>query len=478
MEETVYKPVNHVRFVTAASLFDGHDAAINIMRRILQSSGAEVIHLGHNRSVSDVVSTAIQEDVQGIAISSYQGGHMEYFKYMCDLLRERGSSHIRVFGGGGGVIVLSEIRELEEYGVAKIFSPEDGMSLGLQGMINYMLQTCDFPLSNQGEGESADALKRRDSTAVARALTVIESPSPVGKGVVVSVGDASGRREAGGDGFAVPLDASGRAGRSGEAVAPVIGITGTGGAGKSTLTDELVRRFLYDFEDLEIAVLSVDPTRARTGGALLGDRIRMNALYGRGGDRVYMRSFATREANRATSSALRHAVRLCRDVGFDLVILETAGIGQSDVEVSELSDLSLYVMTQEFGAPTQLEKIGMLDVADFVAINKFERRGSEDALRDVRKQVQRNRGEWNSPVESMSVYPTMAARFNDVGVTRLYLGLLEALNRRLEFGRESRTQDKEPVETVIGPSANLRGTLRSDGGIRIDGAFEGVIEAF
>ncbi len=437
MEQTVYKPDHHIRFVTAASLFDGHDAAINIMRRILQSSGAEVIHLGHNRAVSDVVATAIQEDAQGIAVSSYQGGHMEYFKYMCDLLRKRGAGHIKVFGGGGGVIIPSEIRELEAYGVAKIFSPDDGMRLGLQGMINHMLRACDFSQLNVSAPDYSDFSGAREPGRFARALTGIELPESAQKEAVVAGPDltvTSG--DAGGDGSVVPIPAADRASAEGRVI-PAIGITGTGGAGKSTLTDEIVRRFLYDFGDIEIAVLSVDPTRARTGGALLGDRIRMNALYGTAGDRVYMRSFATRQANRATSAALQKSIDLCRVADFDLVIIETAGIGQSDTEVAELTDLSLYVMTQEFGAPTQLEKIGMLDVADFVVINKFERRGSEDALRDVRKQVQRNRGNWDQSPEEMPVYPTMASHFNDVGVSRLYLAVLDELNGRFGFGRES-----------------------------------------
>jgi methylmalonyl-CoA mutase len=435
MEDQVYKPRHNVRFVTAASLFDGHDAAINIMRRILQASGAEVIHLGHNRSVREIVETAIQEDAQGIAVSSYQGGHIEYFKYMHDLLHERDAGHIKIFGGGGGVIVPDEIRELQEYGISRIFSPDDGMRMGLQGMINEMLRACDFPTTSAVDTAARD-VSRRDAGTVARAITsvelAVEQPVPAM--------EASPHRDIGPS----AVEPRGHADRK----AVSIGITGTGGAGKSTITDELVRRFLLDFDDIEIAVLSVDPTRSRTGGALLGDRIRMNSIYGRGSERVYMRSFATRSANRSTSKALARSIEVCSSAGFDLVILETAGIGQSDTEIAELTDLSVYVMTQEFGAPTQLEKIGMLDMADFVAINKFERRGSEDALRDVRKQVQRNRGLWDVPPEQMPVFPTMASHFNDPGVTHLYLGLVSRMAADLGFGRESQLYRDEEVPDV------------------------------
>ncbi|MDA1027545.1 MAG: methylmalonyl-CoA mutase family protein [Bacteroidetes bacterium] len=392
-----------IRFVTAASLFDGHDAAINIMRRVLQSAGAEVIHLGHNRSVLEIVNTAIQEDVQGIAISSYQGGHMEYFKYMVDLLRERGAGHIKVFGGGGGVIVPEEIEELHAYGITRIFSPEDGLQMGLRGMIDWMMEQCDFSVTPLSYHKNDS-----DPKGVARSISLVEASSPGG--------DGAGR---------ITLNA------------PTIGITGTGGAGKSTLTDELVRRFVTDFDQITIAILSVDPTKKSTGGALLGDRIRMNSIYDMADNRVYMRSLATRQANKATSAALRESISVCQAAGFDLIILETAGIGQSDTEIADMTDLSIYVMTQEFGAPTQLEKIGMLDVADFVALNKFEKRGSEDALRDVRKQMQRNRMEFHSSAEDMPVYPTMASHFNDAGVTNLYLALLNKLNDSYRFKRTS-----------------------------------------
>ena len=449
METTPYSPTHPVRFVTAASLFDGHDASINIMRRILQASGAEVIHLGHDRSVLDVVKTAVEEDAHGIAISSYQGGHVEYFKYMVDLLRERDCGHIKVFGGGGGVIVAEEIAELEAYGVEKIFSPEDGMRLGLQGMINQMLRACDFQTVEVLDGEVDDLLENDEAghspRALAKLLTAVEQDI---------VEDLSEELYLEMEGDGAPADAY--------LEAPVVGITGTGGAGKSTLTDELVRRFLADFADLDVAVLSVDPTRRRTGGALLGDRIRMNAIYGEHADRVYMRSFATRQAHRATSQALQDSIDVCRAAGFDLVVVETAGIGQSDTEVAELVDLSLYVMTHDFGAPTQLEKIGMLDHADLVALNKFEKRGSQDALRDVKKQVQRNRAAFDRSPDAMPVYPTMASHFDDPGVSRLYLALLDRLNADFGFDRTSRLYDRDslpepdPSEQAVIPPKRQR----------------------
>ena len=456
MDTDRYQPEHPVRFVTATSLFDGHDAAINIMRRILQGTGVEVIHLGHNRSVQEIVDTAIQEDAQGIAVSSYQGGHVEFFTYMHDLLEERGAGHINLYGGGGGVIVPEEKKELEAYGIARIFSPEEGMQMGLQGMINTMVEECDFPITNF-EFRISNAPSPRDARVVARNLSKTEMGEPVTVEIPVTTGgeaDAAefekirigGDGRAGGDGEVGDAPASeNRAVDDRSATIPTLGITGTGGAGKSTLTDEIVRRFLNDFEDLEIAILSVDPTRRRTGGALLGDRIRMNAIYGANTERVYMRSFATREANRATSRALKEAMDVCRAAGFDLVILETAGIGQSDTEIVDLTDLSLYVMTHDFGAPTQLEKIGMLDLADVVAINKFEKRGSEDALRDVRKQVQRNRMRFDEDPSEMPVYPTMASHFGDPGVTRLYLALLDELNERFDFDRSSETYDRDDV---------------------------------
>ena len=454
MDTSPYDAQHPIRFVTAASLFDGHDAAINIMRRVLQSSGAEVIHLGHNRSVKEVVDTAIQEDAQGIAVSSYQGGHVEYFKYMVDLLREAGADHIRVFGGGGGVIVPEEIEELEAYGVTKIFSPDDGMRLGLQGMINHMLKACDFPIVEQ-ELEVAPEVSKRDSRVMARTLSAAEvgerakAPVPALAGGGTEAPDAVG-----GDGEATAAPTVAAAEASASGLPPTLGITGTGGAGKSTLTDELVRRFLNEFDDIHLAVLSVDPTRRRTGGALLGDRIRMNAIYGDlattedGDPRVYMRSFATRQAHRSTSEALKEAMDVCRVAGFDFIILETAGIGQSDTEIVDLTDIALYVMTHDFGAPTQLEKIGMLDLADFVVLNKFEKRGSQDALRDIRKQVQRNRMRFDEAPEDMPVYPTMASQFNDPGVTKLFLGLLDYLNATHDFNRQSSVYANEPLPDI------------------------------
>src|SRR3954453_4821176 len=396
----VYKAKHKIRFVTAASLFDGHDASINIMRRILQASGAEVIHLGHNRSVEEIVSAALQEDVQGIAVSSYQGGHIEFFKYMVDLLKQRGGGHIQLFGGGGGVIVADEIRDLQEYGVARIYSPEDGQRMGLQGMINDMLARCDFDLAQYAPKE----LKPGDPRSLAQLITAIE------------LGAFKG---------ALQVEK-----------APVLGVTGTGGAGKSSLTDELVRRFRLDQgEELGIAVLSVDPTRRKTGGALLGDRIRMNAIHG---GRTFMRSLAPRETGSELSAAIGEAIAACKAAGYQLVIVETAGIGQGDAAIVPHADLSLYVMTPEFGAASQLEKIDMLDFADFVAINKFDRKGAADALRDVRKQVQRNREAFREPTESMPVFGTIAARFNDDGVTALYHALAARLAQKGRPLRERR----------------------------------------
>ncbi len=398
-----YRPTHKVRFVTAASLFDGHDAAINIMRRILQGMGAEVIHLGHNRSVDEVVTAALQEDVQGIAVSSYQGGHVEYFKYMVDLLRERGGAHIQVFGGGGGVIVPPEIRELQDYGVARIYSPEDGQRMGLQGMIGEMLMRCDHDLSGYAPTR-VDAITGHSEAAwraLAQVITALEN----------------GRADA------ALLDALRE--RAATAKVPVLGITGTGGAGKSSLTDELIRRFRLDLDDrLRVAVVSIDPSRRKSGGALLGDRIRMNAIGPwRAGPRVYMRSLATRDTGSEISAALPDVLSACKVAGFDLVVVETSGIGQGDAAIVPHVDVPLYVMTPEFGAASQLEKIDMLDFAEFVAINKFDRKGAADALRDVAKQVQRNREAFNVPVQDMPVFGTMASRFNDDGVTALYQAL-------------------------------------------------------
>jgi len=400
MKPPAYQPKHKPRFVTAASLFDGHDASINIMRRILQASGAEVIHLGHNRSVGEIVNAALQEDAQGIAISSYQGGHVEYFKYMIDLLRANGGENILVFGGGGGVIVPHEIQELHDYGVAHLYSVEDGRTMGLQGMIDDMVRHCDHDLSPLAPS-SIDPLVAGDRRALARIITALENGA-----------------------WAPPLVPALHA-RAASIRTPVLGITGTGGAGKSSLTDELIRRFRLDQDDrLKIAIISIDPSRKRTGGALLGDRIRMNAIEH---PNIFMRSLATRDTGSELSKALPDAVAACKVAGFDLIVVETSGIGQGDAGIVPLVDVSMYVMTPEFGAASQLEKIDMLDFADFVAINKFDRRGAADALRDVRKQYQRNRELFGQKPEDMPVFGTQAARFNDDGVTALYQALAPAL---------------------------------------------------
>ena len=391
-----------IRFVTAASLFDGHDASINIIRRLLQASGAEVIHLGHNRSVAEIVDAAVQEDVQGIAVSSYQGGHTEYFRYMVDMLSEKGRGDIRVFAGGGGVIVDEEIQALHDYGVSKIYSPEDGQRLGLQGMIDDMLSRASFYPGEEAT-QFLDKLDARNHACLARVLTEIENST---------LSDDMARQ------IQSNVD-------SAQKKIPVLGITGTGGSGKSSLTDELILRLRIDSDDeLRIAVLAVDPTRRKTGGALLGDRIRMNAIEGQ---TVFFRSIATRAAGGGIPAELSRMVTACRAADFDLVIVETPGIGQGDAGIVEEADVSLYVMTPEFGAASQLEKIEMLDYADLVAINKSDRKGSKDALRDVRKQMQRNRAAFSQPVENMPVFTTMASRFNDAGVTDLYRVLRSSL---------------------------------------------------
>ena len=429
---TAYTPANKVRFVTAASLFDGHDASINIMRRILMSQGAEVIHLGHNRSVEEIVTAALQEDAQGIAISSYQGGHVEYFKYMIDLLKERGGAHIKVYGGGGGVIVPSEIKELHDYGVARIFSPEDGQRMGLVGMITYMIKACDIDLSDYAP-TSLTALTDGDMSARQRPLAQLITALENGKAspeLKKALHEAAANTKA-----------------------PALGITGTGGAGKSSLTDELIRRLRIDQEDqLNVAVISIDPSRRKSGGALLGDRIRMNAISPWSSkQRVFMRSLATREAGSEISQALPDVVAACRVAGFDLIIVETSGIGQGDAAIVPHVDCSLYVMTPEFGAASQLEKIDMLDFADFVAINKFDRKGAQDALRDVAKQVQRNREAWTVPTEHMPVFGTQASRFNDDGVTALYQGLLPKLT---ELGLKIATGTLAPVNVRFSSGRN------------------------
>ncbi len=401
-ETARYQAKHHIRIVTAASLFDGHDATINIMRRILQSSGAEVIHLGHNRSAAEIVECAIQEDVQGIAITSYQGGHIEFFKYIHDLLKEAGSK-IKVFGGGGGTILPSEIDELHAYGITRIYSPDDGRSMGLQGMINHLLENCDFATQTPPVDHLFKGLSAKEPMAIARLISVAENYPELREELQTKVQAVT------------------------HAKVPVLGITGTGGAGKSSLVDELVRRFLRVNEEKHIAIISVDPSKRKTGGALLGDRIRMNAIHH---PRVYMRSLATRQSNLALSKYVQDSIDICKAAGFDLIIVETSGIGQSDTEIVEHSDASLYVMTSEYGAATQLEKIDMLDFADIIAINKFDKRGSLDALRDVRKQYRRNHMIWEGSDEDLPVLGTIAAQFNDSGMNRLYDRIVGVLNQK------------------------------------------------
>ncbi|MDN3706122.1 methylmalonyl-CoA mutase family protein [Myroides ceti] len=405
MEHTPYHPKNKVRIVTAAALFDGHDAAINIMRRIIQATGCEVIHLGHDKSVEDVVNTAIQEDANAIAMTSYQGGHNEYFKYMYDLLQEKGAGHIRIVGGGGGVILPTEIEDLMNYGITRIYSPDDGRELGLQGMINDMVEKADFPTGDLVLPDGKDvyqSLADKDVTTISRLISLAEN------------------RE---EDFLKVFDFEKVADKS----TPVLGITGTGGSGKSSMVDELVRRFLIDFPEKTIALISVDPSKRKTGGALLGDRIRMNSINN---SRVYMRSLATRQSNLALSKYVEEAVQILKAAKYDLIILETSGIGQSDTEILEHSDASLYIMTPEFGAATQLEKIDMLDFADLVAINKFDKRGALDALRDVKKQYQRNHNLWDSNVDEMPIFGTIASQFNDPGTNSLYKAVIDKVKEK------------------------------------------------
>ena len=414
-EAKPYQPKNSVRIVTAASLFDGHDAAINIMRRIIQSTGCEVIHLGHDRSVHEVVNTAIQEDAQAIAMTSYQGGHNEYFKYMYDLLKERNASHIKIFGGGGGVILPEEIKTLMDYGIARIYSPDDGRAMGLQGMINDLIEKSDFsPADFSLDKDYISRLKEKDVNTIARLISIAENkPSLFDKEILPEINKA-------------------KAGK--QSTTPVLGITGTGGAGKSSLVDELVRRFLLDFPEKKMAIISVDPSKRKTGGALLGDRIRMNAINN---ERVYMRSLATRQANLALSKHVDDAVNILKVAGFDLIILETSGIGQSDTEITEHSDTSLYVMTPEYGAASQLEKIDMLDFADIIALNKFDKRGALDALRDVKKQYKRNHGLWHTSDDDVPVFGTIASQFNDPGTNTLYKAIMDKLVEKTKADLQS-----------------------------------------
>jgi isobutyryl-CoA mutase len=415
-----------VRLITAASLFDGHDAAINIMRRIMQSKGAEIIHLGHNRSVHEIVEAAIEEDVQGIAITSYQGGHVEFFKYMKDLLEENGCGHIKIFGGGGGTILPSEIEELHNYGITRIYSPDDGRKLGLEGMIEDVIQQCDFVLKGNGNYTSPNTLgELKDIRLIARQITNVENGQPL-------------QRD-----------------KQQLAAIPVLGVTGTGGAGKSSVTDEIVRRFLNNYTDKTIAVISVDPSKKKTGGALLGDRIRMNSISS---PRAYMRSLATRESDKALSQYVQEALDICKAACFDLIVLESAGVGQSDASILDYVDVSMYVMTPEYGAASQLEKINMLDYADVVCINKFDKAGALDALHDVRKQYKRNNNLWTAKDEELPVVGTIAAQFNDTGVNELFERLMEKIAEKCgvkfagDIEHHSHIKDTTSKAQIIPPS--------------------------
>jgi len=436
-EKKPYQPKNHIRAVTATSLFDGHDASINIIRRLLQTTGVEVIHLGHNRSVQEIVDAAVQEDVQGVAVSSYQGGHIEFFKYMVDLLKKKGSDQIKIFGGGGGVIIPEEVKELEKYGVTKIYSPEDGARLGLQGIVDHMVKSMDFSVVGHGI-HAAGSFSPEEKIRVARIITDFELAKEKNKKRMPELLNFLGKHQK-------------------SCKVPVIGITGTGGSGKSSLTDELILRLLREQSGKTLGVICCDPSRRKTGGALLGDRIRMNAINN---SRVYMRSLATRHSQKEIPDVLPEAIEVLKAAGFDLIIIETAGIGQGDSSIIDLVDVSLYVMTSEFGAVTQLEKIDMLDYADIVVINKFEKRGSEDAFREVRKQVQRNRGDLSSCLEEMPVFGTIASRFNDDGVTFLYEYLMDIIagktGNKLRLKTTKVSQRTTLTKSIIIPPERVR----------------------
>ncbi|HET6769792.1 MAG TPA: cobalamin-dependent protein, partial [Chitinophagaceae bacterium] len=422
-----YTPKNKIRIVTAASLFDGHDVAINIMRRIMQAKGAEIIHLGHNRSVKEIVEAAIEEDVQGIAITSYQGGHVEFFKYMKDLLNENGCGHIKIFGGGGGTILPEEIEELHKYGITKIYSPDDGRRMGLEAMIEEVITQCDIQLNGKADYKSPLKLEEaKDVRMIAREITNAEN---------------NGKPEV-------------RSKKSGVSTTPVLGITGTGGAGKSSVTDEIVRRFLGNFSDKTIAIISVDPSKKKTGGALLGDRIRMNSISH---PRVYMRSLATRDDNTALSGAVQEAIDICKSAGFDFIILESAGVGQSDASILDHCDVSMYVMTPEYGAASQLEKINMLDFADLVCINKFDKAGALDSLNDVRKQYKRNHQLFTAKDDELPIIGTVASKFNDDGVNHLFGMLLKKIEAKTKkaFGEYHFSETAKITQAII-PSNRVR----------------------
>ena len=426
-----YQPKNKIRIVTAASLFDGHDAAINIMRRIMQRSGAEIIHLGHNRSVKEIIDTAIQEDVQGIALTSYQGGHLEYFKYAYDLLKEKNAGHIKIFGGGGGTILPSEIEALHQYGITRIYSPDDGRQLGLQGMINDVLKQCDFPLGT-GQQLNGQSLSPTDHKLIGQYISAFENNPNDFQEKSTQINTLAQSKKI-----------------------PILGITGTGGAGKSSLVDELVRRYLSSFPEKTIGIISVDPSKRKTGGALLGDRIRMNTVYS---PKVYMRSLATRQSNLALSKHVQSTIDILKAAAFDLIILETSGIGQSDTEIIDHSDVSLYVMTPEYGAATQLEKIDMLDFADVIAINKFDKRGAQDALRDVKKQYRRNHNLWETELDLLPVFGTIASQFNDPGTNALFNKLMETLQEKtgVPFPPNQAMQQGESEKIFIIPPNRTR----------------------